>query len=486
MPLVRGWQSMQLKGARCFLAVAAATGDGTGLSRKHDQKNPVRDTAKAFFIMGLKRFKFSARGIPPRSSAHSSGNVNESVAASIPPERALQVTSCLFVLGSAVASLAPPPILVARLGVESGTALLALIATASAATEMLAAPLIGAASDSIGRKPVLIGTLLLVGLVNAIVTLSPTVPVIAFSKFINSMFTGIYFLSSSAFLGDWYRTQPKVLVAASGFLLALVSVGFGLGIAVFGRLPQGLSYIYGTSSLIVFLAAAVAQFTVRESMSVAKRVPFKLRDFRPFSFLRLLRNGRQLRLLTFLSMLTLPVQPLFMGDVVQLFVEDQWSLGRKAVSDLFIAFSITSIAGNSLAGLCTRRLGIQTFTAFATISTLVTWVGFAISHQAALACIALGVMGQARTLGVTSMITTIGARQGMPQGQISGDRSNMLGVLKVLGPFLYGNLFLFGKSVGVPQMPFYLNIALCASALLLAPIALADQLGNSTKHESAS
>ena len=45
--------------------------------------------------------------------------------------------------------------------------------------------------------------------------------------------------------------------------------------------------------------------------------------------------------------------------------------------------------------------------------------------------------------------------------------------LKVVGPLIYGSLYVRGCRVGVPQAPFFLNIALTTAALLLGPIALA-------------
>ena len=62
----------------------------------------------------------------------------------------------------------------------------------------------------------------------------------------------------------------------------------------------------------------------------------------------------------------------------------------------------------------------------------------------------------------------------MSQGQLSGDRANMAATLKVIGPLLYGALYVKGKAAGLPQLPFLLNIALTLAALALTPIALRD------------
>ena len=50
------------------------------------------------------------------------------------------------------------------------------------------------------------------------------------------------------------------------------------------------------------------------------------------------------------------------------------------------------------------------------------------------------------------MIASAGAKAGMPQGELSGDRANLTAILKVIGPLLYGQLFVAGKAIGAPAL----------------------------------
>lgn len=59
------------------------------------------------------------------------------------------------------------------------------------------------------------------------------------------------------------------------------------------------------------------------------------------------------------------------------------------------------------------------------------------------------------------------------QGQLSGDRANLFAWLKVLGPLVYGQLYVRGAAASMPQAPFYLNAALTLAALCLGPFVLA-------------
>ena len=233
------------------------------------------------------------------------------------PESALQPTAFVFVLSVAIVALLPTQHLIATLGAEQATRLLSVVSSVSAMAEILLAPVIGALSDSIGRKPVLLLTLAAVLLLNGVVAFAPSVALIVASRFVCNLVVGLFFLSSGAALGDAYRKNPGQLAAASGVLYALVNAGFAVGIALSRYLPSTftLRWGYGVSSVAAAASMTIATLRVKESVAREERVPFKLRAFNPLSCVRLLRSGREMRLLAILLAITL--QPIFMGDVLQ-------------------------------------------------------------------------------------------------------------------------------------------------------------------------
>ena len=397
-------------------------------------------------------------------------------------EGMLRATAFTFVLGLSLTTLTPAPYLVGELGQVNGVQLLTALATTSAATEIGLSPIVGGLSDSMGRKPVLTGTLAVSLLAGIAAAVAPTVATIALQKFVNGAVVGIFFLAAGAILADRFRTEPQKLAASSGILFALVNAGFGVGIALSGLLPpSNLRLRYGASSAVCAAGLALAALGVRETMPVADRVPFKARAFNPFAFTRLLTAGepgsagrRTMRLLAALAALTL--LPLFMGDVLQVFAVSQWSLTNAQVSSLFSFIAVSGVVSNLIGGTLIRKLGLRAFTALATGSTLLLWAGFSTAKlKIALICAGVGFLGPARTLGATTMMASQGAKLGIPQGQLSGDRANLVAWLKVIGPLVYGALYVRGVSAGVPQAPFVLNLALTAAALVLGPIALADR-----------
>ena len=298
-------------------------------------------------------------------------------------------------------------------------------------------------------------------------------PFVALSKFVSSLVIGLFFLVNGAILADNYRDDAKKFAAVSGVTYALVNAGFSVGIGLSGApfIPQALRGKYATSVAFSTAALATALVGVRESLPPSERRPFQARAFNPFAFTRLVSASPTMRLLA--ACLALALAPLFMGDTLQVFAIRQWGLTPTQVAQLFGGIGISGIISNVLGGGLIKRFGLQAFTALATTSTLVMWAGFASgSLKAAIVCAVVGFLGPARTLGATTMITAEGARLGIPQGQLSGDRANLVAWLKVLGPLVYGQLYLHGVQVGLPSAPFFLNVVLALLALILGPYAL--------------
>ena len=394
----------------------------------------------------------------------------------ISTETSLKLTAALLVLGVSVVVLRPTPALIEMLGAARATQMLSLTASASAALEIAASPVIGGLADAIGRRPALLGTLFVTLLSSVGAAAMTTAPAILAAKFVQSMAVGVFILLSSTILADSYRTEPKRLAAASSTLFAVVNLGFGVGVALTPRLPTGLKACYYVSSAALLAACAVAATTLRESLTLAQRVPFKAKAINPFACVRLFRAGNPLRVLAIITALNL--QPLFMGDVPQLFAMSEWGLDVAGVSKLFTAVAATGVVSNLAAGKFIGKIGLRPFAAIATASSLIYHLGFCLSYRTALICACIGWLGPARAVAGSSLLTSVGARMGMPQGQLSGDRANLVAILKVLGPLVYGQAFLFGKAISTPILPFLLNavLTLGALALWLGPFGVAEAL----------
>ena len=357
------------------------------------------------------------------------------------PERTLFPLAFAFAVSIAVVSLSPAKALVDKVGSDMGTQILAIVAAISALFEIIVSPVLGAASDTFGRKPILLGTLASVVVVQSLTAFMPTVELIATSKFVCSLVVGLFFLTSGAILADAYRSSPGRLAAASGMLTALIFGGSSCGVFLSTRLPPGAQASYAASAVAALVSLVSAAAFLRESVPPERRLPFGVRSLSPLSGFRLLRLSRRTRRLTLL--LALSLQPLFMGDVLQVAamrdpcvpprvaptrppmpgvdaagvhdrpveaaeVPDDASrhsaagdhcvcacpalaqppppLTRlaHAISLHILVRALPQLAGmvaNTASGRLISALGVRSFAALAMSSELIYWLGFSTSHQ---------------------------------------------------------------------------------------------------------
>jgi len=124
--------------------------------------------------------------------------------------------------------------------------------------------------------------------------------------------------------------------------------------------------------------------------------------------------------------------PIFMGDVMQIFVTSEWGLQKSEVVQLFSIVALTGVVANIAAA--TKALawfGLRGFTALATASNLVFWASMSLDFKRALIGAVVGFLGPAKGIVSGASLASEGANLGMSQGQIAGDRANLFAILKV-------------------------------------------------------
>ncbi|MBI1328515.1 MAG: MFS transporter [Alphaproteobacteria bacterium] len=142
-----------------------------------------------------------------------------------------------------------------------------------AAMQFLCAPLIGNLSDRFGRRPVLIASLLALGVDYAITGLSPTIYWLFIGRFLSGI-AGASYTTANAYIAD--ISPPEKRAANFGLTGAAFSLGFIIGPAIGGLLGH-----YGPRVPFYFAAAlAVANalfgyFVLKESLAKENRRKFE-------------------------------------------------------------------------------------------------------------------------------------------------------------------------------------------------------------------
>ncbi|MDE2500330.1 MAG: TCR/Tet family MFS transporter [Alphaproteobacteria bacterium] len=152
----------------------------------------------------------------------------------------------------------------------------------------LFAPAIGNLSDRFGRRPVLIASLLAIGVDYAITGFAPTISWLFVARALSGM-AGASYTTAYAYIAD--VTPPEKRAASFGMIGAAFGLGFIVGPAIGGLLGQyGVRVPFYASAVIAFANAAYGYFILGESLTRERRRKFEIWRANPLGALVALRR----------------------------------------------------------------------------------------------------------------------------------------------------------------------------------------------------
>jgi DHA1 family tetracycline resistance protein-like MFS transporter len=162
------------------------------------------------------------------------------------------------------------------------------IGFAYAGMQFLCAPFIGNLSDRFGRRPVLIASLLALGIDYGIMGFAPTLAWLFVGRFLSGI-AGAAYPTIGAYIAD--VTPPEKRASGFGVMGAAFSVGFILGPAMGGILGEYGSRVPFFAAAALSLANALfGLFVLKESLAKEHRRAFEWQRANPVGALRAMRR----------------------------------------------------------------------------------------------------------------------------------------------------------------------------------------------------
>lgn len=386
----------------------------------------------------------------------------------------LRATLFLLVAGSSFVAFRPAPALIERLGTAGATKTLSAISATAALIEISGSPIIGSLMDSIGRKPVLVCAAMPLLVANVLVSLTPSVVSLCLSKMAGMISVALIILASQAIMSDT-RTGEQ-LSAAFGVNAFLTSLGFLCGALLTSRLSLSLKASYAISSVAIAGAVASASF-MTETLPPSTAMNQQHSQEKSSILSRLLSATRILgrkNLRLFVVLLMITSLPQHMGDVFQIYSKSEWDIDAQNFASFISMFAIIGISGNIVGSALVKRIGIPRLTALACLSSIMTPIGATLfQFRGATIGAVIGFLGSAQSLGINAAFVSEGQRSGIPQGQLAGERSSMMALLKIVGPIMYSALYVQGRDrFGIASLPFIFNILLGSLGFILSVLYL--------------
>ncbi len=348
-----------------------------------------------------------------------------------------------------------------------------------ASIQFLSAPILGGLSDQYGRRPVILISLLGLGLDYIIVALAPSISWLFFARMVAGI-TGASFTTASAYIADISTPEKR----AQNF--GIIGMAFGLGFII-GPVIGGVLGQFG--SRIPFYAAAgltllnwlYGYFILPESLPKENRRAFSWKRANPVGTLKQL--GQYPVILGLVATLLLmyiaahSTQSTWTYYTIEKFDWDEAMIGYSLG---FLGLMVAIVQGGLIRVVIPKigqRRGVYIgltfyvigFTLFAIASDGWMMIAFIIPYT-------LGGLAGPSLQGIMT-----GQVPANAQGELQGGITSVISITSVIGPPLMTNLFAWftNGTAGIyfPGAPFLLGALFTLLGIVLAKSSL-NQVGN--------
>lgn len=344
-----------------------------------------------------------------------------------------------------------------------------ILATTFAVMQFLFGPVVGSLSDRFGRKPILVGSLLIMAFDYVLMALAGTVWLLLIGRIIGGI-TASTHATAAAYIADVSEPQEK----AANF--GLIGAGFGIGF-VLGPVIGGLLAEFGTrapfwaAAVLALANAAFGWWVLKETVTDATRRAFSWKRANPFGAFKSIGSLPglvPLLLVYFFYQIASVVYP----SIWSFFTAERfdWSPGMIGLSLAIFGISFAFVQGALVKPSITRfghrntvliGLGLE---ALAMLILGVIWSGFWLLILIPFS--ALGAIGMPALQGIMSRRVSDDA-----QGELQGVLTSVNSLAAILAPLVMTRTFAYftaeNAPIYLPGAPFLIATVLMVISFVI-------------------
>jgi MFS transporter, DHA1 family, tetracycline resistance protein len=339
--------------------------------------------------------------------------------------------------------------------IGSSARIAGLLLFSYAAMQFMFAPMIGALSDRFGRRPILLITLILMGLDYFIMALAPSLAWLFVGRILSGIFGATYVAANSCVADAVPETDRA---KAFGILGAAAAGGLICGPAIGGLLAQfGDRVAFWAAGSVALAGSAIGFFKIRETLSRENRRKLDFRNANPFGVLMSMVSVREIRpLLVVIFLVQLAAQ-------VQISVLSFYTILKFDWSPALIGFSMACagilavIVQGGLVGSVVQRLGEYKTGLIALVVAIPTYIIFAFASATWVIFVGIAIGAIVNFVGPAIQSAMTRRVDSQSQGKLQGAVASTVAATQVIGPLAMSWLFFsYSDSVGVylPGAPY--------------------------------
>lgn len=343
--------------------------------------------------------------------------------------------------------------------------------------QFLFAPGLGALSDQVGRKPILILSLAGSAISYLMMALAPSLAWLFIARALAGI-AGASITVASAYIAD--VSTPETRAQNFGLLGAAFGLGFIFGPAIGGLLGNlDMRLPFYAAAAISLINAVYGLLAVPESHRAENRRAFTADKANPFSWIRLLKRYPVVMGLAITLLLTSLAQN-SLHSVWVLFTQYRfhWNPGQNGLALAFVGVTAAVVQGG-LIRLIVPKLGERNSVLWGLGISAVAFLLYGLATQGWMmyAVIAIGALGGIAGPAVQGLI----ASQVSPdeQGSVQGALASLMSLTGIVAPLMASGLFAHftakTTAIAIPGISFFVG------AFLLV-LGLANAMWQFAKH----
>ncbi|MDQ8166518.1 MAG: MFS transporter [Gemmatimonadota bacterium] len=330
--------------------------------------------------------------------------------------------------------------------------------------QLVGAPIWGSLSDRIGRRPVLLATLLANTAASLMLAFSTTGAMLAVSRIVAGLAAGNI---SAAYAYTTDITTDADRPKALGLLGSAFGVGFILGPALGGLLagahPEngaGFARVAYGAAVLSLVAFFLTLFRLPESLPPEKRRAKSTKRVSMTTFF----TRPVLRDLLIATIIVVAAVALFQSTLA-LFTADRLGVGPRTLGWIYGFVGVVSVVVQAgIIGPLTRRFGAQALTRAGAVLVAIGMGCVPASHSIGVLLVALGIFGVGSALfnpSMSGLVATAAAPH--ERGSVLGAYQGAASMGRVIGPFAASGV----ASAASLSMPFFVGAVVSLAGALL-------------------
>jgi DHA1 family tetracycline resistance protein-like MFS transporter len=337
------------------------------------------------------------------------------------------------------------------------------------AMQFLFSPLLGVASDRVGRRPIILLSNFGLGLDYIVMALAPNLSWLFAGRLVSGI-TAASFSTATAYVTD--VSPPERRAARLGMIGASFGFGFIIGPAVGGLLGQiSLRLPFWVAAGLSLSNAAYGLFVLPESLPTERRAPFDWRKANPLGTVALFRADRVLLglgIVVFLDYLAHESLP----SCFVIYTDYRYAWNERQIGLVLAGVGLaTMVVQAGLIGRAVKTLGERGSLVVGMAFGALAFFFYGIAPVGSLFVVGIpfgalwGIADPALQALMTRRVS------GRRQGQLQGGISSLRGIAGMIGPLVFTQAFAAairpGSLLPLPGAPFLLSAALlvlCAAA----------------------